>query len=183
LKRGSLARRFAGGHQKLLRHNLALGASGTPHRRPGFAFLRSVPRVDASASWSAVRLHLPYLPSSVLRVALPALIFGARGVRHCCSPASTPPGELCFSRWVFRRWRGAYPPSIRDRAGAINLPYWVRRTKFGRWIVDEGLGSDLVRNKSGMFILSPTTQIRSRLIRSRPLDLDLTGNFAYRSVV
>jgi hypothetical protein len=57
--------------------------------------------------------------------------------------------------------------SENDRARLVYLT-GARRTKFGRWIVDEGLGSNLVRIRSGMFILSPTMQIRSRLISPDP---------------
>jgi hypothetical protein len=71
-----------------------------------------------------VRPHLPYLPLSVLHVAQPAMGFGAHGVRYCSSPASTLPGERCSSRWMLRRWREAYPPTIKERMGAISLPYW-----------------------------------------------------------
>jgi hypothetical protein len=93
------------------------GAGAPPHHR-------SVPWEDVSASWIAVRLFLPYLPRSVLNVALSAMSFGGRRVRHCFSPASTPLGELCSSRWMFCQWCEAYPLSIRERTSVISSPYW-----------------------------------------------------------
>jgi hypothetical protein len=93
------------------------GAGVPPHRH-------NVPWEGVSASWIAVILSLPYLPRSVLNVTLSAMSFGARGVRHCFSPASTPRGELYSLCQMFRQWHEAYPPSICERTGAISSPYW-----------------------------------------------------------
>ena len=80
---------------------------------------------------------------------------------------STPPGELCFSRGVSVDGVGLIlRRSVNERARLVHLT-GAAGTKFGRWIVDEGVGSDLARIKSGALDLDPTIPGTYRFLDGR----------------
>jgi hypothetical protein len=56
--------------------------------------------------------------------------------------------------------------SVNERARLVHLT-GARGTKFGRWIVDEGVGSDLARIKSGALDLDPTIPGTYRFLDGR----------------